>query len=121
MEFIPLMISMIFYAFVFLTCVILGVLFISDIFNLILFSLRKKPFYHDIIWMRSVVVDHHVIRNCYGVINLIDDHGYTIKYKEFDEILTIKISKERMKRLIELQKASYRFKIFRPRVYFKLI
>lgn len=121
MKFISLMISMIFYTIIFLSCVVFGVLFISDLFNLTLFAFRKQPFYHDIIWMRSVVVDHHTIKGSYGVINLIDDYGYTIKYKEGNGIFIIKISKERMKKLIELQKVSYRFKIFRPHIYFKLV
>ena len=114
---ISVILSLIFYT----SILILSVLFLSDLINLTLFVFRKKPFYHDIIWMRSVVVERYIIKGSYGVINLIDDYGYTIKYKENNKISTIKISKERMIKLIELQKVSYRFKIFRPHIYFKLV
>jgi len=122
MEFIILMISVIMNLIFYTSCVIFSVLFISDLINLILFAFRKKPFYHDIIWIRSIVVNHHVIRGAYGVVNLIDNGGYTITYKDIDgKIDVIKITKERMKKLIELQKIYYRFKIFRPHIYFKLV
>ena len=122
MEFIILMISVIMNLIFYTSCVIFSVLFISDLINLILFAFRKKPFYHDIIWIRSVVVDHNTIRCAYGVVNLIDKGGYTITYKDRDgKIGVIKITKERMKKLIELQKIYYRFKIFRPHIYFKLV
>ena len=122
MEFIILMISVIMNLIFYTSCVIFSVLFISDLINLILFAFRKKPFYHDIIWIRSVVVDHNTIRCAYGVVNLIDKGGYTITYKDKDgKIGVIKITKERMKKLIELQKIYYRFNIFRPHIYFKLV
>ena len=122
MEFITLIFSVIMKLVLSSVYLVFGILFISDLINLILFAIRKKPFYHDIIYLRSVVVDHHIIRNAYGVINLIDDSGYTINYKDEDgKSDLIKISKERMKKLIEIQKISYRFKIFRPHIYFKLI
>ena len=122
MEFIILMISLIMNLIFYTSCVIFSVLFISDLINLILFAFRKKPFYHDIIWIRSIVVDHQVIKCAYGVVNLIDKGGYTITYKDKDgKIGVIKITKERMKKLIELQKIYYRFKIFRPHIYFKLV
>jgi hypothetical protein len=120
MEFITLMFSVILQLILSSVYLIFGILFISDLINLILFAIRKKPFYHDIIYLRSVVVDHHIIRDAYGVINLIDDSSYTIKYKD-DKVVTVKISKERMKKLIELNRISYRFKIFRPHIYFKLV
>jgi|LakMenE01Jun11ns_1017448.scaffolds.fasta_scaffold9331763_2 hypothetical protein len=122
MEFIILMISVIMNLIFYTSCVIFSVLFISDLINLILFAFRKKPFYHDIIWIRSIVVDHQVIKCAYGVVNLIDNNGYTITYKDKDsKIGVIRITKERMIKLIELQKIYYRFKIFRPHIYFKLV
>jgi hypothetical protein len=122
MGFITLIFSVILQLILSSVYLILGILFISDLINLILFAIRKKPFYHDIIYLRSVVVDHHIIRDAYGVINLIDDNSYIIKYKdEDDKVVTVKISKERMKKLIELNRISYRFKIFRPHIYFKLV
>lgn len=122
MEFITLLISVILHLIYFSVCVILSILFISDLISLIIFAIRRKPFYHDIIWMRSVVVDHHIIRRTYGVIYLIDDIGYFINYKDEDgEIKKIKISKERMSKLIELNRINYSFKIFRPHIYFKLV
>jgi hypothetical protein len=122
MEFIILVISVILNLIFYTSSVIFSVLFISDLINLTLFAFRKKPFYHDIIWIRSVVVDHQLIKCSYGVINLIDNGGYTITYKDKSgKFGTIKISKERMIKLIELNRISYRFKIFRPHIYFKLV
>jgi hypothetical protein len=122
MEFIILVISVILNLIFYTSSVIFSVLFISDLINLTLFAFRKKPFYHDIIWIRSVVVDHQLIKCAYGVINLIDNGGYTITYKDKSgKFGTIKISKERMIKLIELNRISYRFKIFRPHIYFKLV
>jgi len=73
------------------------------------------------IWIRSIVINHAVVRDTYGVICNVDDSGFLISYKDEDNtICEILISKERMKKLIEIRKINYAFKLFKLRKYINL-
>jgi hypothetical protein len=120
MEFISMILLLIFSISVFMVYMLFSILLLSDIFNSILFVIRKRPGYHDVIWFRSIVGDGIVIRG-YGVVNVVNSDGFIIKYKNSDGSFgVVTISHERMYKLIKLQKVYFRLKIIRPHIYFKL-
>ena len=120
MEFISMLLSMFFFISSFMLYMLFSILLLSDIFNCILFLVRKRPGYHDVVWFRSIVDNGTVIRG-YGLVNAVNKDGFVINYKNSDGTFgTTKISYEKMSNFIKLKKVYFRLKVFRPHVYFKL-
>ena len=120
MEFISMLLSILFFISFFMIYMLFGILLLSDIINSILFVIRKRPGHHDVIWFRSIVDNGTIIKG-YGLVNAVNKDEFIINYRNSDGIFgTINISHERMCKLIKLHKVYFRFKVVRPHIYFKL-